>query len=334
MRSKFSPFLLSAVAAVWVLSACSSSAPGVGRQFGSVSHPASKGPSDAVVAVCNNQPNLLYVSQFNANTVNIYNNPATSPNNPPIATITPGQGLNNPAGMIVDPVTTILYVANFSAQNVLLFKKCGTGPGATLFDAPFNPIDVAISSGSSGAVYVSNFTAPSVTVFPLPNSNYTPSLTLTDPNARSGMGITIDKFGDCFWSFVDNSGQGRVDRFKGCLMPAIPIALFTPVNGPPGGVQLDFPNNRLLLNDQIANRTYRIPSPWTGSPFLFPQATGAQPLFLALRNNESRLYVADGANGAVQRYKYPSAVMQGPLTNGLTAAGGVMGVTVFPPAPL
>ena len=116
MRSKFSPFLLSAVAAVSMLSACTSSSPQVGSQLGFASHQASRGPSDAVVAVCNNQPNLLYVSQFNANTVNIYNNPASSPNNPPIAIITPGQGLNNPAGMIVDPVTT-----NFSSLTVSSF---------------------------------------------------------------------------------------------------------------------------------------------------------------------------------------------------------------------
>ena len=329
MRVNVRQFFLCAAGSMLVLSGCTSGASQVGAPTVVAS-----GPSKAIQAVCNNQPNLLYVSQSFANTVNIYNNPAAPGNPAPLYTITASQGLNSPRGMIAQAGTTILYVANYGAQNVLLFKKCGTGPGATLIDAPFNPIDVAVTSGSSGAVYVSNFTAPSVTVFPLPSANYVSALTLTDPNARSGMGITVDKFGDCFWSFLDNTGQGRVDRFVGCVMPGVTIALFTPITGAPGGVQLDFPNNRLLLDGPNANRTYRIPSPWTGSPFLFPQATGAQPAFLSLRGNEGRLYVADPGNAAVQRYTYPGAVLQVPLTNGLTSTGGVNGVAVFPPAPL
>jgi hypothetical protein len=85
---------------------------------------------------CNSLPNILHVSQFLNNTVNIYNNPQNQGNPPPIVTITASQGLNGPAGMIVAPNSTILYVANYNASNVLLFKKCGTGPGAKLLDAP------------------------------------------------------------------------------------------------------------------------------------------------------------------------------------------------------
>lgn len=329
-------------ASAFVLNACASVAPQMGTnslgQSIPPAHPAtqqaSKGPSHDVQLSCNSAPNLLYVSQTLANTVNIYNSPPGNANPPPLYTINASQGLSSPQGMISDIATTILYVANYGAQNVLLFKKCGTGPGATLIDAPFNPTDVAISPGSSGAVYVSNDSPANVTVFPIGSPNYVPALTLTDPNASNGVGITIDRFGNCFWSFMDSSGQGQVDRFVNCTMPGVTIALFTPIVGPPGGVQLDFPANRLLVNYRGANRTHRVASPWTGPGFLFPQVTGAYPYFLSLRTNETRLYVADSRNGAVQRYIYPSGTLQLPLTNGLTVAGFVSGVAVYPAAPL
>jgi hypothetical protein len=289
------------------------------------------GPSKQAELVCNSLPNLLHVSQFVANTIKIYPNVLGNANPAPVATITASQGLNGPAGMIVDPPGSILYVANFGAQNVLLFKKCGTGPGFTLNDSPFNPIDVAVANSSTGMVYVSNFTSPSVTVFVGGSANYTPSLTLTDPNARSGAGITIDSGGNCFWAFQDNSGQGRVDEFVNCVMPGVTLAL-NPTIKRAAGIQMDFPANRMLLDDALAPRTYRIPPPYTGVPFIFPGPT-VRPLFLSLRNNETRLYVAD-ANGRVRRYFYPGGGQMVPLTNGLSSAGKVTGVSVWPPAPL
>jgi hypothetical protein len=261
----------------------------------------------------------------------------SAPNNPPIVTILPSQGLNQPMGMITD-TNTILYVANYGASNVLLFKKCGTGPGFILNDSPYGPDDVAVTAaggGSTGAVYVSNFAPANVTVFPLGNANYNPALTLSDPNARVGIGITVDRFGNCFWSFQDNSGLGRVDRFINCAMPGTQVALSTTINGPPGGIQFDFPANRMVLNTTPGSRSWRINSPWTGPPFLCAQATGEKPLYLSLRNNETRLYVADGGNARVLRYRYPGCnLMYPPLTAGLNASGGVTGVAVWPPAPL
>ena len=174
---------------------------------------------------CNNLTHLLYVSQSALNTVNIYPN-ALNGNPSPIVFITASQGLNSPAGMIVANNSQVLYVANTGAQNVLLFKRCGTGPGAVLNDSPFSPVDVAVSAAND--VYVANSVAPSVTVFPGGAPNYNPSLTLSDSTARQGVGITIDKFGDCYWSFIDFSGLGRVDKFTGCVMPGVTLALGGP----------------------------------------------------------------------------------------------------------
>jgi hypothetical protein len=294
--------------------------------------PAHGGPSKQVDLSCNALPNILHVSQMANNTVNIYPNVTTNANPAPVFTITASQGLNGPAGMIVSPISPVLYVANFNAQNVLLFKKCGTGPGATLNDSPFNPIDVAVANSSTGMVYVSNFTAPSVTVFVGGSLNYTPSLTLTDSTAKSGAGITIDSSGNCFWSFNDVSGMGRVDEFVNCVMPGVTLAL-TPVIRLAAGIQMDFPGNRMLLDDTLAPRTYRIPPPYTGAPFSFPGPLTNRPIFLTLRNNETRLYVADGS-GRVRRYVYPAGGQMIPLTNGLSTTGKVTGVSVWPPAPL
>lgn len=293
--------------------------------------PTHGGPSKGVDLACNALPNILHVSQMAANTVNIYPNVLGNANPAPVFTITASQGLNGPAGMIVSPVSSVLYVANFNAQNVLLFKKCGTGPGAVLNDSPNNPIDVAASNSSTGNVYVSNFTPPSVTVFVGGNLNYTPSLTLSDTTAKSGAGITIDSSGNCFWSFQDFSGAGRVDEFVNCVMPGTLVGLTTPIQLA-AGIQMDFPGNRMLLDDTLAPRTYRFPPPYTGAPFSFLGPTN-RPIFLTLRNNETRLYVAD-RSGRVRRYLYPAGGQMVPLTNGLTAAGKVTGVSVWPPAPL
>jgi hypothetical protein len=160
--------------------------------------------------------------------------------------------------------------------------------------------------------------------------NYNPALTLSDSTAKSGGGISIDASGNCFWSFQDSSNVGRVDEFINCAMPGISLVL-SPSIGIAAGVQLDFPGNRLLLNDTAAGRTYRIPPPYTGAPFIFPPSL--RPMFLTLRVNEQRLYVAD-AVGRVRRYTYPGGIAQAPITTGLSGAGRVTGVSVWPPAPL
>jgi hypothetical protein len=281
---------------------------------------------------CLSAANLLYVSQTALNTVNIYPNPQNVGNPAPVAFITPSQGLNAPAGMILANNNQVLYVANTGAQNVLLFKRCGSGPGATLNDSPLDPVDVAVSSTND--VYVSNANAANVTVFPAGSLNYNPALTLADSTARRGVGITIDRFGNCFWSFVDFSGQGRVDKFVGCSMPGATLALGGPPIKIPGGVQLDFPQNRLLLNDEAAPATRRFNPPLYNGVGAWVSTASTTPVFLSLRNNEQRLYVADQLNGVVQRYVYPSGALQPPITNSLSTTGMVTGVAVYPAAPL
>lgn len=280
---------------------------------------------------CNSATHLLYVSLAAANTVNIYPNPING-NPSPFAFITPSQGLNSPAGMILANNNSVLYVANTGAQNVLLFKKCGTGPGAVLNDAPFSPVDVAVSATFD--VYVSNSVPPSVTVFPAGNPNYNPALTLSDSTARQGWGISIDKFGNCFWSFEDVSGVGRVDKFPGCIMPGATLALGGPSITLAGGVQLDFPQNRLLAVDQLTPAIRRFNPPSYTNVGAWVSTAGTMPVFLSLRDNEQRLYVADPLNGVVQRYKYPSGLLLAPITNGISAASTVTGVAVYPAAPL
>ena len=72
----------------------------------------------------------------------------------------------------------------------------------------------------------------------------------------------------------------------------------------------------------------------SGNLDCFVSTATTQPVYLSLRNNETRLYVADQANGVVQRYKYPSGLLMAPLSNSLSTAGLVTGVAVYPAAPL
>jgi len=288
----------------------------------------SSGVRSFTYAQCNAASRLLYVTHAGSNSLDVYKNPQAPLPIGPLLSVGASAGLNQPMGVYAQTASTgVIAVANYGAQTVLLFKRCPTAAGATLTDAPYSPIDVAIVGST---VYVSNQTPPSVTIFPNLSNPYT--TVLTDPNAANGGGVTVDNLGNCFWSFGDSSNNGYVDEFPGCTMPGFTLPL---------KVALNYPNtirmwetgtaHRLIFEDAVTGMVYSFTGPTynaqsAGSPFAL---TGTPAATMALRNNKLRLYVGD-ASGAVQRHVYPS---NSPTLTWLSVAPAVTGVGVWPPPP-
>lgn len=131
------------------------------------------------------------------------------------------QGVSAPQGMR----TTLdgwWYVANGGDANILIYRSTNKGPKgpvATLDDPGQFPNNVDLTR-SRQLVAVSNqgtvSTAGSVSVYV--KRQVEPSRTLTyGKDVVSGIGIALDKHGDCYWSFNDSvTLSGSIVEFAGC----------------------------------------------------------------------------------------------------------------------
>jgi hypothetical protein len=168
--------------------------------------------------------------------------------------------LYTPYGATITP-SRDWYVTNSGAPNVALFRIGGSGKvtlRGILSDPNGIPVDVAstatsslvaVSNNSSTgsttqgfiALYVDGFTTPSGT------------LTVTNPAAK-GLGIALDKAGDCFWSYNTSSPQaGTIVEFPKCGGTAKTV-----VTGliEAGGIAINKAND-LFYVDQMAGTVSR-----------------------------------------------------------------------------
>jgi DNA-binding beta-propeller fold protein YncE len=146
------------------------------------------------------------------------------------------QGLSAPQGTVAT-INGWLYVANGGRSNVLIYrsKKQGpSGPLGSLDDYGQVPGNVDVIPNRR-LVAVSNVSttsggAGSVSVYL--NRNVEPSRTLTyGTDLLQGIGIAVDRQGNCYWSFNDPStGNGSIVEFAGCsgsgtlIVPTIAFA--------------------------------------------------------------------------------------------------------------
>lgn len=102
---------------------------------------------------------LIYVSDFSANTIEIYGQNATNPS--PVGTIT--DGIDGPLGNFVD-VKGTLYVANANNNTVTEYPAGSTSPSVTLSSGINHPISIAVDL--SGDVAVGEFSSNEILEFP------------------------------------------------------------------------------------------------------------------------------------------------------------------------
>ncbi len=131
-------------------------------------------------------------------------------------------GLSAPQGTVATP-DGWWYVANGGHSNVLIYRTKAhgpVGPQAALDDYGQIPANVNVNP-SRRLVVVSNVSttgggAGSVSVYL--NRQAEPSRTLTyGNNALQGIGVAIDRHGNCYWSFNDPIAHaGSIVEFAGC----------------------------------------------------------------------------------------------------------------------
>lgn len=239
----------------------------------------------------------------------------------------------------------MLYVANESAHNILLFKVCNQTPGTVLKDAGQIPIDVAVSA--NGTVYVSNEfnnagNTPNIARC-LPGNNCVANFLGPPTAASEGRGIAIDSLGNCFWAYVDSLGAGQVAEYFGCAGVGVLLNFYTnhvvdKLTGP-FGIELDLLGD-VVINDGGTGSTKTYAGPELGAgvppPYNYDWLNGAtlggnsREIFLRLSLNEKILNVADDLNGQVLRYSYPAYI---PLTP-LAGIPDAVGVATYPAPPL
>ena len=310
-------FFVSAAATVALLGGCGGGSPagmpeGTAQQL--LANPRSL-VSDAGARAGNDVSNFggwMYTAQFFGHDVQVYQRNGFSLT--PFETIT--NGISAPQGTMTTR-NGWWYVANGGHSNVLIFRSTKHGPAGpvgTLDDFGYVPVNVAVNP-SRRLVAVSNGASTSggtgsVSVYL--NRQTEPSRILTYGNGvLHGMGIAIDKHGNCYWSFnTTSSGNGSVVEFSGCDGPG---AIVVPSIANAGGVAFDQQGN-LYYVDQ-ASGVYKCKG--TASPCkLFASGFG-DPININFDYKSKNLWIAD-ATGYIDAVK----TKNGRLVYHEPAAGG------------
>jgi hypothetical protein len=187
---------------------------------------------------------LLYVSDYSANIVQVYNYPSQGTQNPPAGTLT---RFSNPQGLCVDKSNNV-YVSNTGGQNVLVYPYGATSPSTTLGNPGEYPGDCSVNP-DTGDVAVSDIFSPTtgqgaVTIFPAGSTSGT---VYVEPG-----GILECYFvgympnGDLYVDGINSSGFGMAYLPSGSTTWQ-PVS-FTGLVNFPGALQTD--NTNLTVADQ------------------------------------------------------------------------------------
>lgn len=209
------------------------------------------------------------------------------------------KGLSSPQGM----VTTLdgwMYVANSGHSNVLIYREERRGPEGplkALHDSGQIPVDVDVHI-SRKLVAVSNGSTTykgsgSVSIYV--NKQDHPARILTfgrGSDALAGMGVAIDRQGNCYWSFNDPaSGSGSIVEFAACEEPG---SVVVPTISVAGGIAFDQHDNMYYVDQ--TNGIYKCRG--TSNCALFAIGFG-DPVNINFDHKHKNLWVAD-ATGYIE----------------------------------
>ena len=234
-------------------------------------------------------------------------------------------GLTGPQGLAVGAgLNTDVYIANTGANNVLVYPINSSTLKATLNDAGYYPVDIAVAK--SGTVFVANIFDTSgnpgnVTVFK--PGGTTIARKIKDPNFYEVISDTIDELNDLVVCYNDRSGVGACDEFPGGKGPGTTI-----VSGLSfaGGSAFDATEN-LVVADQLGH--VNIYSPNDGSQCNTISSTGPS---IAFDKSQNDLFVADSGTGDIEEETYAGCSGGGKIEFTYTAgsSGSLAGVAVDP----
>jgi hypothetical protein len=248
----------------------------------------------------------IYVSDFDANAVYIYN--AYNPGSP-VGTIT--SGLDEPLGNFVDSSGN-LYVANLGTNTVTVYPQGQTSPTQTYSSGLAGPIGVVV--GSDGTVYVPEFEAGEVVEYDSGQTTPSRTISISEPE-----GVALDPQNNLFVSYSNAStGQGAVEEFAPKATAGKDLGISVQF---PGDIKLGKLHSDIILEDQIAE-TVNFYHPRSTTPY-GSIAAGVDTYKLALNASETFLYIGDFSNSVPIYQKKASGLSEGTITTDLEASSGV-----------
>jgi sugar lactone lactonase YvrE len=244
--------------------------------------------------------NLLYVSAFNSNYVDIYDTKGS--NQAPIGTIT--AGLSGPEGMAVDKSLN-LYVTNTDNSTVTVYPPGSTSPTVTYSQGVNEPAGVCI--GKDGTVYIVNLAG---TVAEYAKGSTSPERTLNLGNLP--IDAALDTQNNLYVTFGDGVEEYAPGSTTGTNLD-IPIEN-------PGAIQLDNGANLVVANQTLPG--VEVFAQGTHSPSNTFAQTG-DPNPIRFDKKAKNLYVGDPLSNIVDVYAYPSGTLVNTISNGVSFDAGV-----------
>jgi len=223
-----------------------------------------------------------------------------------------GLGTTKPVGMIVNTAGN-MWIADEPTSRILHFKSANIGAPVAGLPPVLNdpgelPVDVDASlNGNLVAVANVSTTAGgngSVSVYRNSSPNPNSILIVPTGHAIQGIGIMIDKPGNCFFSYQDLTlNAGNIVEFKACKGKSIPVPLLPPI-GYAGGMAMDGGVHNLYYVDQAAKSIFKCTGESGPCFATAPWGTGfADPVYINFDPGWSHLWVSDAAmfagNGAL-----------------------------------
>jgi DNA-binding beta-propeller fold protein YncE len=218
---------------------------------------------------------VIYLTQMYGNDVSVYQRQGQSGLN--LGFLHNVNGLSEPQGAMTTQ-NGWLYVADEGGNNVLIYRAKKTklkGPTSSLTDYNELPVNVALTPDRN-LVAVSNKSTTSgatgsVSVYV--NRQVTPNRVLTYGSASvEGMGVAVDRQGNCYWSFNAASG-GSVVEFTGCNEPGTLLVSGLQLAG---GLALDQSGNLYYIDTELKT-IYRCQKTSKCEAYVVGGSSGSQP---------------------------------------------------------
>jgi sugar lactone lactonase YvrE len=223
-----------------------------------------------------------------------------------------------------------VYVTNFTAANIVIFKRGGHTAYRVLTDPGQEPEDVVVDA--AGTVYVTNFQTTaqgpgSVSVYA--GGSTKPTSKLKVPNNFDVTFCALNSRHDLYVGSFGSSGP-VIGKFKNAKGKFLPLHLNFQF---PQGVKFDSTQDLLLADQGLGVLdVFELPNP-TPSQQITPPG-GGSVVGVALNSTDKDVYLADSTNGAVYEYSYPAGALVDTITIGLnTTTGYPTGVATDPGAP-
>jgi|HubBroStandDraft_1064217.scaffolds.fasta_scaffold189540_1 hypothetical protein len=290
--------------------------------FGGVARSVHRRPSWIAPAAMHG--GILYGSSYDGGFINLYS--LKGKDQAPIGQLS--AGLTSPQGLAVDRHHR-LWVANTNAYSVVGFKRGASSPFATLNDAGFYPVSVAVDS--NGTVYAANAEGVNgppgnVTVWAKGSTN--PTATLTYASFEIVLGLGVDAQNDLFVTYIPTSGPPSMVEFPAGSQNGVPVSI---EEANVGDITFDESGN--LVMEDLENTLGIWAPPFTSGPERTIPVLGNEPTF-DRKEKTIWLAYANFSTPKIFGYDYATGSLHDTITNGWTASAIPYGVATDPAASL